>query len=66
MEIMRREIRVKLVEVPDLPSFEEITQEQNILNSLPDVNQDTDISTLDSDDETYDLYVYDENDDSKY
>lgn len=66
MEIMRREIRVKLVEVPDLPSFEEITQEQNILNSLPAVNQDTDISTLDSDDETYDLYVYDENDDSKY
>ena len=66
MEIIRREIRVKLVEVPDLPSFEEITQEQNILNSLPDVNQDTDISTLDSDDETYDLYVYDENDDSKY
>lgn len=66
MEIMRREIRIKLVEVPDLPSFEEITQEQNILNSLPDVNQDTDISTLDSDDETYDLYVYDENDDSKY
>ena len=66
MESMRREIRVKLVEVPDLPSFEEITQEQNILNSLPDVNQDTDISTLDSDDETYDLYVYDENDDSKY
>ena len=66
MEIMRREIRVKLVEVPDLPSFEEITQEQNILNSLPDVNQDTDISTLDSDDETCDLYVYDENDDSKY
>ena len=66
MEIMRREIRVKLVEVPDLPSFEEITQEQNILNSLPDVNQDTDISTLDSDDETYGLYVYDENDDSKY
>lgn len=66
MEIMRREIRVKLVEVPDLPSFEEITQEQNILNSLSDVNQDTDISTLDSDDETYDLYVYDENDDSKY
>ena len=66
MEIMRREIRVKLVEVPDLPSFEEITQEQNILNSLPDVNQDTDISTLDSDDETYDLYVYDENDDLKY
>ena len=66
MEIMRREIRVKLVEVPDLPSFEEITQEQNILNSLPDVNQDTDISTLDSDDETYDLYVFDENDDSKY
>ena len=66
MEIMRREIRVKLVEVPDLPSFEEITQEQNILNSLPDLNQDTDTSTLDSDDETYGLYVYDENDDSKY
>ena len=63
---MRQEITPKLAEVPDLPSFEEITQEQNILNSLPDVNQDTDISTLDSDDETYDLYVYDENDDSKY
>ena len=66
MEIMRREIRAKLIEVPDLPSFEEITQEQNILNSLPDLNQDTDTSTLDSDDETYGLYVYDENDDSKY
>ena len=66
MEIMRRAIRAKLVEVPDLPSFEEITQEQNILNSLPDLNQDTDTSTLDSDDETYGLYVYDENDDSKY
>lgn len=66
MEIMRTEIRAKLVEVPDLPSFEEITQEQNILISLPDLNQDTDTSTLDSDDETYGLYVYDENDDSKY
>ena len=48
---------------PALPSYEEINQEQNNLDSLPDLNQDRDTSTLDSDEETDGLYISDENDD---
>ena len=48
---------------PALPSLEEINQEQNNLDSLPDLNQDRDNSTLESDEETDDLYISDENDD---
>ena len=50
-------------EGPALPSFEEINQEQNNLDSLPDLNQDRDTSTLDLDKETDGLYISDENDD---
>ena len=49
-------------EGPALASFEEINQEQNNLDSLPDLNQDRDTSTLDSDKETDGLYISDEND----
>ena len=48
---------------PALPSLEEINQEQNNLDSLPDLNQDRDNSTLESDEETDDLHISDENDD---
>ena len=47
---------------PALPCFEEINQEQNNLDSLPDLNQDRDTSTLDSVEETDGLYISDEND----
>ena len=50
-------------EGPALPSFEEINQEQNNLDGLPDLKQDRDTSTLDSDEETDGLYISDENDD---
>ena len=50
-------------EGPAVPSFEEINQEQNILDSLPDLNQARDTSTLDSDEETDGLYISDENND---
>ena len=50
-------------EGPALPSFEEISQEQNIPESLPDLNRDRDTSTLDSDEKSDGLYISDENDD---
>ena len=48
---------------PALASFEEIKQGQNNLVSLPDLNQDRDTSTLDSDEEADGLYISDESDD---
>ena len=50
-------------EGPALPSFEKINQEQNNLDSLPDLNQGRSTSTLDLDEETDGLYISDENDD---
>ena len=50
-------------EDPALPSFEEINQEQNTLDSLPDLKEDRDTSFLDWDDETDSLHISDENDD---
>ena len=50
---------------PALPSFE-INQGQNNLESLSDLNQDRDTTTLDSDEETDGLYISDENNDYKY
>ena len=50
-------------EGPALPAFEEINQEQNHLESLPDQNKDRDTSTLDSDEETDGLYISDKKDD---
>ena len=49
-------------EGPALPSFEEINQEQNNLDSLPDLNQDRDTSTLNSDKKIDGLYISDESD----
>ena len=63
MENMWWEIRAKLVQGPALASFEEIKQGQNNLVSLPDLNQDRDTSTLDSDEEADGLYISDESDD---
>ena len=48
---------------PTHPSFEEINQEQNNLDSFPDLKQDRDTSTLDLDEEIDGLYISDENDD---
>ena len=52
-----------LFEGPAPPSFEEINQEQNNLDSLRDLNHDRDTSTLYTDKEGDGLYISDENDD---
>ena len=60
-KICHRKLEPNWFEGPAFPSLE-ISQEQNNLDSLPDLNQDRDTSTLNSDKETHGLYIYDEND----
>ena len=50
-------------EGPSIPFFEKINQEQDNLDSLPNLSQHRDTSTLHSDEETNGLYISDDNDD---